>query len=871
MNYHALKSIIVSTTLVTQVNAHMEMLPDDTSKVRVLIDGMRSVTFEDVIDVELGMWQVDADAPNGRYRVTWNVSVATASSLALRAEMFNGGADQEHHLQMMVQGSGAKCFIVNDEQRNWQSTRTTIFDAVRYVDMQNACADAQMTLRFDWSFHKIGHDPVWQTRLRNLSVNETDPTELLRAFREPAASGFPPVVLPPAKGINSEVRWQVVDKILTKNGKPFFPIGFVFGTGDKTLGQVRAMGANAVHSVVPWPAAMSGPGIAAAESLVDFSQQLARVGRWGLAVLPMPEGHYVPDWFAAAHPQQDAWPLGADGKKTGGWFPYSIHYEPMRRAMKEFWQALAPIIDREPAVLATITWNEPVYGGNSARPQQFADYRKFAIARYRKWLMTHYETLAQLNAHWGTDYPRWDDIVPPRLPDEISRYAWYDWARWGQIAFADFFQYITDCFHETAPDMWMIHKPTDAPFDGWHCSSGTNYYLMSQSSRHVAGFDGYTSTPAIVALARAGAGDRPVFQLETNSIPPTAAARTPEVVRNWLWNYMVGGLRGMFIFPMSRGQYGLLNDAYCSPQTRPVYAQFVRQVSDYGHILALNDAPAKIAVLHSNDAVLHYPGQRSYYPGPAIGAYHLIKNSHYSVEFLPQEECSLETLSAYEVIVLPSHTILTNEEIESLQKFVDVGGKLLAFSHALEKNEYFEDVDILPTVLGLQRRTSVEGAATVLSKVSAIAPYIKHPFTAQQVERISPDEGRVLAQTSDGHMAAYSTHDDHVVYCAWRSDHLDSARRITEAILREVFNVKQIVRLILPTNFKSAYGHLGTRLIREPGRSGKYHLLIHNSGEDVTLRLDTNVDFRQEHFHIADNSLPLITLSSSHAYLLSQP
>ena len=99
----------------------------------------------------------------------------------------------------------------------------------------------------------------------------------------------------------------------------------------------------------------------------------------------------------------------ADGNKTGSWFPYSIHYEPMRSAMKDFWHALAPIIDREPADLATITWNEPVYGGHFARPNQFADYRDFAIERYRKWLTTQYESLAELNAHWGTDHVTWCD------------------------------------------------------------------------------------------------------------------------------------------------------------------------------------------------------------------------------------------------------------------------------------------------------------------------------------------------------------------------------------------------------------------------------------------------------------------------------
>ena len=55
-----------------------------------------------------------------------------------------------------------------------------------------------------------------------------------------------------------------------------------------------------------------------------------------------------------------------------------------------------------------------------------------------------------------------------------------------------------------------------------------------------------------------------------------------------------------------------------------------------------------------------------------------------------------------------------------------------------------------------------------------------------------------------------------------------------------------------------------------PGRRGRYHMLVYNYDDEVTLSLDTDVKFTEEHFYGAGGSLPDITLLSSQAYLVSQ-
>ena len=47
-------------------------------------------------------------------------------------------------------------------------------------------------------------------------------------------------------------------------------------------------------------------------------------------------------------------------------------------------------------------------------------------------------------------------------------------------------------------------------------------------------------------------------------------------------------------------------------------------------------------------------------------------------------------------------------------------------------------------------------------------------------------------------------------------------------------------------------------------------MLVYNYDDEVTLSLDTDVKFTEEHFYGAGGSLPDITLLSSQAYLVSQ-
>jgi hypothetical protein len=220
------------------------------------------------------------------------------------------------------------------------------------------------------------------------------------------------------------------------------------------------------------------------------------------------------------------------------------------------------------------------------------------------------------------------------------------------------------------------------------------------------------------------------------------------------------------------------------------------------------------------------------------------------------------------VIVVPSYTILSDAQTKALQRFVNRGGNLLAFSHSLEKNIYFEDLPEIPRVLGLKSREAVEGSAVITVTDPAIATYVPDTLQAKSgIERITASSGRILARAGDAPVVV-TAGKGKVVYCAFSSD--SGCERLVEGILRELFGIKQTVRLVAQGDRTVAYNSALIRLIRAPGRRGRHHLLVFNDADKVTLSLDTDLKFTKEHFYGADGSLPAITLSSSHAYLLSE-
>ncbi|MEX0653847.1 MAG: alpha-amylase family protein [Phycisphaeraceae bacterium] len=811
------------------------------------------------IDLQQQSIMVHADAPAGDYRVRWPAAVPDeAEAMRLTAELFKAN---QHQVNAMEATLGDSTFPLgaNTADHQWQRITGQAWPLP---------STSGRSLELHWHFHKPHAGEIWRTGLRNMRIETGDPNEARQAWRQPLAAGLPPLA-DPAQREPWDHALTLRDGMMFKDQQPFFPIGYVFGTDERALAQSRAMGGNAIHFEVGWSVS-EGPGPIPARQFHTTLETVRRARAWGLASFVLLTGHYIPAWFAEAHPQQQAMPLGSDGKMTGSWFRYSLHYPPFREHITDFWTAAAPLLEQEPGVMGINFWNEPSYGGTWNRGDQFGDYAPWSIDNYRQHLQQTYGSIEALrNAH-HLPYESFDAIQPPRHPEEQTRQAWLDWMTFGQQSFADFFQWQRSVIRNVAPTVPLANKKQTNPWDSSTASSGTNWHLIGDSE-DVYGINTYGGSAFgnrnKLDAARSYAQDKPVMIFEVNAMPPNAEARTAERVRAQLWSLVVGGARGIFIFAMiDTPDHGLLSDEAVKPEVRPEYVRFTQTISNYQRELASPHVPARAAVLYSTTAALQYTGDRV--PKHVFGAYNLLRNSHYQADILPEERCTPEGLAEYELIVLPSYAILHPDAIAALNEWVAAGGKVLAFAGALATNAYLVPIDP-PRSLGIETRSAAVGDRTNQT-ISApdvdIERYINGEVAITGVERVSaldPEQslipgaaiqteqrGKVLAYNSDSYPAVVADPSGQVVYCAFASVYSEPMRGMIEGVLREQFGLHQAVRLLHDDHTEAG---IMTSLRQDyQDHDRRYLLALSTLSGERTIDIETLEEgwqIKREHFH----------------------
>jgi hypothetical protein len=101
-----------------------------------------------------------------------------------------------------------------------------------------------------------------------------------------------------------------------------------------------------------------------------------------------------------------------------------------------------------------------------------------SLAGMRDWLRQSYGSLDALNAEWGTDFVRWDDVRPETTRQVMRRTddnfaAWADFKAWMDVAFAQALRMGTDAVHEADPTALAAIEGVQVP--GW---GGYDYTLL---------------------------------------------------------------------------------------------------------------------------------------------------------------------------------------------------------------------------------------------------------------------------------------------------------------------------------------------------------------------------------------------------------
>jgi hypothetical protein len=109
------------------------------------------------------------------------------------------------------------------------------------------------------------------------------------------------------------------------------------------------------------------------------------------------------------------------------------------------------------------------------------DLSIYSLRAMREWLAVRYPSLAALNAQWGTDFARWD-LVMPMTTDQAMKMAddnfsaWADFKAWMDVAFARAIASGTAALHAADPTALAAIEGAQVPGTG-----GYDYSLLASA------------------------------------------------------------------------------------------------------------------------------------------------------------------------------------------------------------------------------------------------------------------------------------------------------------------------------------------------------------------------------------------------------
>lgn len=406
-----------------------------------------------------------------------------------------------------------------------------------------------------------------------------------------------------------------------------------------------------------------------------------------------------PAWFFHAYPESRV--MTKDGTVMGfGSRGMASHASPeYRAAIKRMATELAKRYAHHPAVVLWHVHNE--FGVPVGE-----DFSPRAVASWRRWLQSRYETLEALNAAWGTafwgqHYEDWEHVVAPAAtPTVVNPAMKLDWARFTDDQLRECFAIERDAIRAHAPqpittnlmahqawntDLWKWGKEMDVVSD--------DHYLWSPDE------EAHIGLALSADLTRSVGGGNPWILMEHSTSAVNwqgrNIAKRPGEMRRNAFSHLSRGADGIMFFQWRASRSGAEKfHSAMVPHAGPDSRVF-REVTELGEHLG-RVAEVKGARIQADVAVLYdweslwaqdlewRPSDDLQFRERMRAYYERLWKDNITVDFAHPEH----DLSGYKLVVAPSSYLLTAKAGENLTNYVAEGGTLLVSCFAAAVNEY---------------------------------------------------------------------------------------------------------------------------------------------------------------------------------------
>ena len=446
-----------------------------------------------------------------------------------------------------------------------------------------------------------------------------------------------------------------------------------------------------------WPKSEDHIDNAAVDRLID---ELDRAGKAGVALDFLLSPHYVPDWLFAKYPHLR--------KGRADFFPYSIYAPEGRALVKKFVDYVVPKIKDKPALLSICLSNEPI---NVQEPDEYS------IKAWHEWLAKRHGDIATLNARWGSNYAKFDDVPQPnpigKSPEPRPGPAWCDFIRWNGEYFADFHKVFADYVHEVAPEIpvhvkattWHFYRSEDVQSGDDATLLGNVTNINGNDSVNLWGFNeragdliergttdfaqGWRENALAYELERS-VHDAPVFNSENHFIfDRDGRYIDPMHIRSALWMGAIHGQSATTLWVWERELSNPRSDTAGSIMERPSCAEAVGIVDhDLNRaaveVTAIQNARPEVLILQNGTSAV-WEGKR--YDNCFVKLFTALSFTGLKIGFLTERQLEEGKLTDAPVLLVPDSVHISAAATTALKTFK---GSIVAVGDGalLNKDEY---------------------------------------------------------------------------------------------------------------------------------------------------------------------------------------
>ncbi|CDM64456.1 beta-galactosidase [Pyrinomonas methylaliphatogenes] len=596
----------------------------------------------------------------------------------------------------------------------------------------------------------------------------------------------------------------------------FFPVAVWYGGGRarapmlearvdrdrwrQDLKQIKSLGFNAIRCWVDWATAEPVEGkydFAALDALLDLAEEL------DLKVIVQVYVDSAPDWVGKKYREAEFVSISGDRIRSESAPGYCFDHPGVRRAVLDFYAALATHLKGKRAFYGWDLWSEP-HVINWAQATYLVGpefcFCPYSVARYREWLKKKYGSLDALNHAWYRRFADWSEVEPNRLSTILSYTDYIDWRFFIIDKLAEDLRARREAVkrilpdrvatsHAAAPSLFTSPLSGDGSPDDWLMAEQVDFWGTSFYPKHSfpVGRD-VAWRGALLDFARSASGERGFWVGELQGGFGTVALRisstvTPEDIRIWTWSAVARGAKAINFYawyPMSSGYesggFGLINlDGTVTERARE--AGRIAQTIDRHRALFLRAHPARAEIAIVYNPLSYMVGGRRplQAAGPQgefvniernsmLGIYRALFPANVPVDFLHVDRIARGEARRYKLIFLPYPLMLSEAASRALIEYVKQGGALVAEARLAWNDERGRAKEIIPG-FGLHevcgcRETAVQQTASGKTEIEVAAAGASLPLLKpgdrlrglgyeETLTPISPN-ARVVARFSDG-------------------------------------------------------------------------------------------------------------------------